>query len=500
MKRLSKLSLALAFAAPMALMPHASMTSPASGKKDFTPFMSSKAEKRIGAQEHPKLLAEFGGPYPDDKVSGYVAQVGGKMVLNSELPNETFTFTTLNSSIINAFALPGGYVYMSRQLLGLMNDEAELASVLGHETGHVTDRHSAKRYNRGIFAQILAVGAGIATGSAQVMQALGQASQAYTLSFSRAQEYKADELGIRYISRAGYDPFAAPDMLTSLGRQTSLDARIMGQDAEKVPNWARTHPLTEDRVAKANKRAQETGIAPGSKPRNRDQFLAAINGMVMDDSADQGFIRGRVFAHPKLKFTFSVPQGFVMRNTNEAVIAQGPNSAAALFSGGALQSGEPLANHVSRVFKGMVGQSAVQMGAVQNARIAGFDAAVSSSQVTTSNGTTLNLAIVAYRWSDTSAYHFVTLTPTQVASQLDPQLRAMIESFRRLSDAEAARFNERIIRVVTVAAGDSAASLSKQFAYDDNFNLERFLVLNRLASAADLKAGQRVKLIVERGS
>lgn len=499
MKAKSRHLMAALAALPLLLWPQASSTSPASGKKSFTPFMSTKAEKRIGAQEHPKLLAEFGGPYPDDKVSGYVAQVGAKMALNSELPNETFTFTTLNSSIINAFALPGGYVYMSRQLLGLMNDEGELASVLGHETGHITDRHTAKRYSRNVLTQILAVGAGIATGSAQVMQALGQAGQAYSLSFSRSQEFKADELGIRYISRAGYDPFSAPDMLTSLGRQTTLDAKIMGQKADNVPNWARTHPLTQDRVARAARRAQETGIGPGSRPRNRDQFLAAINGMVMDDTAEQGFVMGRTFAHPKLKFTFTVPASFALRNTDQAIIAQGPGNAAALFAGGPLQAGEPLANHVGRVFKGIVGQAQVPMGAVQNARIAGFDAAVSSTQVN-SNGALLNLAIVAYRWSDAQAFHFVMLTPAEMASQLDPQLRTMIESFRRLSDAEAGRLTERVIKVVTVGAGDSADSLSRRFAYDDAHNMERFLVLNRLASAADLRAGQKVKLIVNRGS
>lgn len=485
-----------AITVPALLWAMPSATSPASGKKDFTPFMSTKSEKKLGASEHPKLLSEFGGPYPDDKVSGYVAQVGGKMALNSELPNDSFTFTTLNSSIINAFALPGGYVYMSRQLLGLMNDEAELASVLGHEVGHVTDRHTAKRYNRSVFTQILAAGAGILTGSSALGQMVGQAGQVYTLSFSRNQEFKADELGVRYISRAGYDPYGAPDMLTSLGRMTALDAKILGADADKVPNWARTHPLTEDRVARAANLAKDTGIAAGSKPRNREQFLAAINGMTMDDTADQGFIRGRTFSHPKLKLTFTVPEGYLLRNGEQAVSAQGPSGSGVLFAGGKLTGGG-LPAYVGDVFKGLVGDAKISMGQVQNARIAGFDAATSTTQIT-SNNTQLNLVIVAYRWSDGQAYHFALITPVSIASQQDPKLRAMIESFRRLSDAEAGKLTERVIKVVTVAGSDTAESLARKMAYDDQYNLERFLVLNRLNTAGDLRAGQKVKLIVTR--
>jgi predicted Zn-dependent protease len=459
-------------------------------------FMSRASERRLGAQEHPKLLAEFGGPYKDDNVSGYVAQIGGRTVVNSEMASEAFTFTLLNSSIINAFALPGGYVYISRQLMALMNDEAELASVLGHEVGHVTDRHTAKRYDRSILTNILAVGVGIATGSGQMAQLAGQVGQAWTLSYSRNQEFSADRLGIGYIANAGYDPFAAAAMLTSLGAQTSLDARMMGRDAEQVPTWARTHPLTADRVTRATQLAAQTGIAPNTRARNQDAFLAKLDGMVYDDDPEQGFVRGRTFSHPKLMLTFTAPQGYFVQNGSDAVVMRGPNGAAALFSTGPVQAGEALQAHIQRAWAQLAGQQApYPLGQARATTINGLDAAIAAGRVQDSRGNQLDVAIVAYRWSPTQAYHFTILTPAAVTAQVDAGLQGMVNSFRRMTKEQADALVERRVRVVTVKAGDSMQSLAQRMAYDDNA-LERFQVLNALPANATLRPGQKVKIIV----
>jgi predicted Zn-dependent protease len=465
-------------------------------------LMSRSKERQLGAQEHPNMLREFGGAYADDKISGYVAQVGGRMAANSEWPNDQFTMTLLNSSVINAFALPGGYVYISRQLLALMNSEAELASVLGHEVGHVTGRHSAKRYDRqvlsGLGAVLLGIGVGALTGSGDLGRLAGQSAQSIgqmaTLSFSREQEFRADASGVRYLQRAGYDPYAAADMLRSLGAQSSLDARILGRDAEsRTPTWARTHPLTADRVSRATKLAQDTKVAPGAQPRFKDRFLQTIDGLLVDDDANEGFVRGRTFAHIRLMLTFTAPEGFALQNSSTAVMIAGQN-AQALFSGGGLPQNEPLANHIQRVWQGLAGQQAPAIGAPQLTTINGLDAAVSAIQVNSQRGP-LNVAIVAYRWNPTTAYHFVIMTPAEISSRLDPAFQQMINSMRRLSADEAARFDERRLRLATVGPRDTADSLSKRMAYESN-QLERFLVLNQLNSAADLKSGQTVKLVV----
>ncbi|MCH8685790.1 M48 family metalloprotease [Pedomonas mirosovicensis] len=477
-------------------------TTPA-GSLAFTPFMSRSQEQSIGESEHPKLLAEFGGAYPDDKASGYVAMVGGRVLQNSETPGEPFTFTLLDSSVVNAFALPGGYVYISRQLLALMNDEAELASVLGHEIGHVTDRHTAKRYNTQMLGGLGSLLVAVLTGSGQLAQMAGQAAQVYTLSYSRDQELKADSLGIRYISRAGYDPYASPDMLSILDAQDKLDAKITGRNAEEAtPNWARTHPLTSDRVAQARQMAQKTGIAPGSRPRNRDALLAAIDGLVVDDSAEQGFVRGRTFAHKQLKLTFTVPEGFTLQNSPRAVMATGPGQVQVMFAGGPLASGQSLGGYLQEVWTELTDNQAGAGPQPQYGQMNGMQTATIATRLSTSSAV-LDVSIHAFQWSPSQAYHFVIVSPAYASSQSAAQsiaqtqgaLTSMLQSFRKLSDAEAAKYKERRIKVVTVARGQTAQQLAQRMAYDD-YKLDRFLVLNGFQNASEVKPGNKVKLIV----
>ncbi|MEX6723496.1 M48 family metalloprotease [Parapedomonas caeni] len=491
---MARLSLTFVLMASLVAMPGCT-TNPATGKKDFTPFMSKSQERAIGLSEHPKLLKEFGGPY-EDAAAGYVAQVGGTMARNSELAGDPFTFTLLNSRIVNAFALPGGYVYISRQLLALMNDEAELASVLGHEVGHVTGRHAAKRYNQQIFGGILGLGVGVLTGSGDLARAVGQGVQMYTLAYSRDQEFQADELGVRYLGRAGYDPHAAADMLSSLGAESALEAKVMGREAaEKVPTWARTHPLTGDRVARAGKLAAASGAVPGAGTRNRDRFLSAIDGLLVDDDPAQGFINGRVFEHPVLKMRFTVPERYVMENGDSALVAQGPNGAGLLFSGGQVGAGERLEAHIARVWQQLTQGQAAALPAARARQVNGIEAAVTGTRLRNSQGGGVDVTIAAYRWTPTQAYHFVTITPTEMSGQLDAGLNATLNSLRRLSDAEAAALKERRIKVVTVAAGQTAQQLAERMAYDSH-RLERFLTLNALDRPEQLKAGQKAKLVV----
>jgi predicted Zn-dependent protease len=463
------------------------------------------SDKKLGSGAHPELLKEFGGAYANDKAAGYVAQVGGRMVTNSELPNGEFTFTLLNSRVINAFALPGGYVYISRQLMALMNDEAELASVLGHETGHVTDRHTARRMSRartGSIATVLAgVLAGVATGSGELadlaMRTVGTGAQMFTLSYSRNQEFRADELGLKYMSGAGYDPAGAAAMLSSLGAQTSLDARLMGQDAERVPTWARTHPLTQDRVTRASQLA--TSLAPnsGARVRNRDAFLATLDGMIYDDDPEQGFIRGKTFAHPKLRLTFTAPKTYtIVDNGQDAVTMQGPSGAGAIFTGMPLAQGESLDRAIAVAWQRLAGKDApYQLGQPQRSTISGMETAIAAGRVTDSRGTPLDIAIVAYRWDAQTSYQFIMLTPAALSAQVDPDLRTMVNSLRRLSADEAGALIERRVRIITVQPGDTMASLAERMAFDDA-KLERFRVLNGLDANAALKPGQKLKIIV----
>jgi predicted Zn-dependent protease len=216
--------------------------------------MVGDQDRARAAQQHPAILAEFGGAY-DGSVQGYVNEVGQKVATAAGVPDRC-TFNVVNSDVVNAFAVPGCYIYITRGLLAIMNSEDELASVLGHEVGHVVADHSDKRQNASTLSGLGAVLVGVLSGSGELMNAAGQAAQAYTLGYSRDQEYESDDLGLRYLLSLGYDPFAASEMLAALGAASALEAKVKGRDsAERIPEWSRTHPLTENRVARARENA-----------------------------------------------------------------------------------------------------------------------------------------------------------------------------------------------------------------------------------------------------
>jgi predicted Zn-dependent protease len=482
MKALFALSVSLAAVAWVA--PNA----PASAQSRTRSISQSTAA--TAAKQHPQIVEEFGGEENSAR-SAYVRQVGARVAARTNIAGggNAFRITTLNSPVMNAFAVPGGYLYVTRQLVGLANDEAELASVLGHEAGHIAARHSSERKRAGIFSQILAVGLGVVTGSSQLGNLAGQVTQGLVLSYSRKQELEADDLGVRYLAAAGYDPAASASFLYSLGAATSLQARAVGRDDERsTPSWARTHPLSADRVSRATKTAQATGRA-GTGLRNRDTFLARLDGIMVDDDPRQGVIDGRTFTHPDLRLRFAVPEGYGMQNGARAVSIVGQRGQAQ-FGGGRL-SGD-LGAYIGQVFQSIAGQQA-QIGYVQPraTTINGIPAAYSTARVNTQSGA-VDLSVVAYRWDSDTAYHFAMITPA--GSGIGP-FESMIGSLGRISAAQAAAIRPRIIDVVAVGPRDTVATLAARMAYND-YKEERFRVLNGLAAGAAPRPGQKVKIVV----
>lgn len=449
----------------------------------------SASEKAQGAKAHPELVAEYGGPYSGPQAA-YAARIAKKVAVQSGLGNaeSDFTVTLLNSPVNNAFAIPGGYVYVTRQLMALANDEAELASVLGHEIGHVAARHSASRNRTSVFGQIAAAAAGVLTGSDAIGNVVGQGAQLVTLGFSRGQEYAADDLGIRYIAAAGWDPYASSDMLSSLQMQTDLDAEIAGRSGKGVPTWASTHPNSADRVRRAYGKAAETRIDPGTRPRNRDAYLAAIDGMVYGDDPREGVIEGQTFRHPVLKIAFTAPAGYSIANGSDAVSISG-SGGQAQFAGGSYSGA--LDSYVRQTFAKIAGNAQIDVGEVRPTRVNGLEGATATARANSSAGA-VDVTVVAFRMAPATAYHFLTLTP---AGQGTGPFGSMVQSFTRLSDAQAAQVRTRRIRIVTVKAGDTPATLGRQMAFPDRQE-QRFRVLNGLAEDAVLKAGEKVKLVV----
>ena len=446
-------------------------------------------------QQHAAIVQELGGAETGPRAA-YVQSVGSRVAAFAGImnPGQTMHFTTLNSPVENAFSVPGGYVYVTRQLLTLMDDESQLAFALGHETGHIAANHAHAReaYSQrsnvlGVLGAILGGMIGGPVGSA-ASQWAQERSVLGTLSFSREQEYQADTLSLRYMTAAGYDPAGAAGILGALARSSALESRIQGRSSRRLPEWASTHPLSENRMQVALREAQATGKL-GTGIRNRDTFLNELEGVYVDDDPAQGIIDGPVFTHPDLKIQFQVPPGYLMSNGTTAVTISG-SAGKAQFSGGRYNG--TLENYVWAVFQRLTGgRVQLQVPPPQRTMINGMPAAVTTARVNTSSGM-IDASVVAYQWDPTHVYHFVMLT--QGGAGIGP-FYPLINSLRRITPAEAASIRPRILHVVRVASGDTVQSLASQMAYRD-YKLDRFLSLNGLAANSRLTPGQRVKLVI----
>jgi predicted Zn-dependent protease len=455
------------------------------------------AERKQGDEAHPQLLAEFGGAYNGPQAA-YVNRIGQNIAVQSGLSRSPtdFTVTLLNSPVNNAFAIPGGYVYVTRQLMALMNDEAELAGVLGHEVGHVAAQHSKKRQKAATRNTILGVLGAVIGGAigdnGGLLGGLGgllqnnamQAAQLATLGFSRGQELEADQLGVQYLKKAGYDPLALSTMLASLANQTSLEARLSGGDARSIPEWASTHPDPASRVRNAESLAAKVGRGG---VRNADAFLASVDGVLYGDDPAQGVIEGRDFLHPALRLKFTVPNGYGMQNATDAVSVSG-NGGQAQFTTAAYNG--DMNAYIAAAFKAVAGNASLSPGSVQRTTVNGIPAYYSVARANTQSGQ-VDVTVFAYEFSRSSAFHFVALTKAGGAGVFNP----MFSSVRRLNASEAAAIRPRRVDVVTVGRGDTVATLARRMAYQD-YQTERFQVLNRLTASSRLTPGQKVKIVV----
>lgn len=458
----------------------------------------SPAERKQGDEAHPQLLQEFGGAYSGPQAA-YVNRVGQNIAVQSGLSRSPsdFTVTLLNSPVNNAFAIPGGYIYVTRQLMALMNDEAELAGVLGHEVGHVAAQHSKKRQSAATRNTILGVLGAVLGGAigdnGGLLGGLGgllqnnamKVAQLATLGFSRSQELQADQLGVQYLHSAGYDPLALSTMLASLANQTNLDARLSGGDARSLPEWASTHPDPASRVRNAQTLASRVGGRGGN--RNADAFLASVDGVLYGDDPAQGVVEGRDFLHPDLRLRFTVPNGYGMQNGTDAVSISG-NGGQAQFSTGPYNG--DMNAYIAAAFRAVAGDTSVSPGTIQRTTVNGIPASWSTARVNSQSGQ-VDVTVFAYEFSRSSAFHFVTLTQAGRGSVFN----SMFTSVRRLSTAEAAAIRPRRVDVVTVGRGDTVASLSRRMAFS-KYQTERFQVLNRLTASSRLTPGQKVKIVV----
>lgn len=470
----------------LALIAAGCTTNLATGGSAFTLFMSPADEVRVGAQEHPKILARFGGAYEDPGVGGYVAEIGGRLAANSEMPQFPFTFTVLNSPEINAFALPGGYVYVTRGLVALANSEAELAAVIGHEIGHVVGRHTAQRYSQAVAAGLGAALLGAVVGG-DVQQLAQLGSELYLAGFSREQEFEADQLGVRYLKNAGYESHAMAGFLENLIRNKSLQEQILDDDLPDADFFS-THPNTPDRVARAAA-AGTAGVV------RRDVLLRNVAGLVFGDDPAQGLVRGRRFSHPDLGLTFEAPSGFGLINTQQAVYARKRNAAVIRFDAARRDEAHP----DPRVYLTEIWAPSIALSTVERITIGGLPAATASARVSGNLDDyrgPLDARFVAVQFPGNKLYRLLFLSVPNQTSGLATDFQRTTFSLRTLSKMEISQLVPLTIEVLDVRPGATSESLAAGLPFS-NLKLERFQVLNGFNPGDQPVPGQKVKIIAE---
>ena len=435
-------------------------------------------------QEHQRLVTLFGGEYYHAPAERLLNEVLQRLANAAEVKTEPYRLTLLNSAVVNAFALPSGRIYVTRGLLALANDTSEVAAVMAHEIAHVTAKHASQRAE-------LEKDSALVSKAASIIQnpEKGQEVQAYrrlTLaSFSRAQEFEADRLGVANMARAGYDPYGAARFLTSLGYSATMRASLIGQVKDSArPDILASHPSTPERIREAINAARQIA-APDSGEQGHDAYLAAIDGIVFGDDPSEGVIRANLFIHPKLGFTFSAPAGFVLENSSQALLGMSSGGADSLrLDSVQVPGNSSLEAYVRSGWIDGLDERSVVAGSV-NDLPAVFAVARDSIW-------TFKLAVIRF---DNDVYRLIFATKN-LTPEVDQRFSAALGSFRRISPQEAAAVKPLKISVVRASAADNFASMAASMAGPDHSE-DYFRLLNGLSEVNHLQAGMSYKMISE---
>lgn len=434
----------------------------------------------VDTEEHSRIVAAYGGIYHDAKVEQALVPIVSRIVAASDRPDQAYRITILNAPAINAFALPGGYLYVTRGLLALANDSSEVAAVLAHEMGHITANHAIARQNKAREALIVSKAVSEVLNDEELALASSQRTLA---SFSRQQELEADAIGVKTIGKAGYDPFAAARFLSAMAQYSDFRASMTLRD--KRPDFLASHPSTPERVEFAEKAARQFG-APGVGAVDRDRYLDGIDGMVFGDDPGQGFVRDRAFIHPGLGIGFTVPEGFVIDNTSEAVLATGVDGTALRFDAVGLAQGTDLSEYLKSGWINGLDETSIRTFAVN-----GLQAASAEAQA---KGWFFQIAVVQAGGAATYRFIFANETRSDAFKQA---AAATVESFRTMSAKELASLKALHVHIVEAAAGDTEAIVARRMRGVDRPR-ELFRALNDLEPGARIEAGTKLKIVDDR--
>jgi predicted Zn-dependent protease len=450
---------------------------PATGERQLI-LVSESQEIEMGREGSQQVEATM-GLYDDPDLQEYVNGIGQELAANSEKPNLPWSFKVVDDVVVNAFALPGGFIFVTRGILGHFNSEAELAGVLGHEIGHVTARHSAEQISRAQVAQL-----GLAAGTVFVPEFTPYANVAGSglgllfLKFGRDDERQSDDLGFRYMTRAGYDPMQMVEVFEMLGR-VSASAGGSG-----IPNWLSTHPDPGERRERMQRALSETGASGGTI--GQDRYMQMIDGLVFGENPRNGYFRGADFFHPDLEFRMTLPAGWKTQNTPQAVFAGSPEEDAIMQL--SLGQGES----VDAAAQNFLGQQGIQAGPTTRDAVNGLPAAWATFSATSQNTEIRGLvAFIAY---NDLIYQVLGYTLAGKMSTYDPAFRSTIRSFDRLADPEALNVQPGRLEIIRL---DQAMTF-EQFTqrYPSTADVKALALINDVEEGEMLPAGRYMKRVV----
>ncbi len=445
-------------------------------------------QEQIGAREHPLVVAKYGGEYQNEKAERMLALIVGKLVTVSNDPSRFYRVTLLNSPKVNAFALPGGYLYITRGLLALANDSAEIAAVVSHEMAHVAANHAILRQEKQ---------ASTALGERVVTEVLGDsnsarialaANQLKLSEFSREQEFQADAVGIRMTGNAGYDPFAGARFLETLHAFRNINRS--GLAAFDNTSFLTSHPSTPRRTELAKRHARLFG-APGVGETGRDRFLQGIDGLVYGDSAEEGFVRDGRFSHSGLGVTFEAPKGFRIENQSKAVVISGKGDLAIRFDATVIDKSSRLKDYLKSGWVNGLDASSVEEKTINGLKTASGNA--------TADGWNFRIHIIRigtqlYRFIAASSINDSLRNSENSVAALIAITNSVTNSFRRLSKSELEGLAPLKISIVEFGVNDSLASIAAMMKTGGN-TLKLLRILNGLGPGEVPSVGYKLKIV-----
>ena len=456
---------------------------PVTGRAEFM-LLSDQDEVRMGLETDPQITAIY-GTYGEAALTTYLDNLGQQMAKISHRPQLTYTFKVMDSPVINAFAVPGGYVYLTRGILAYLNSEAELAGVVGHEIGHITARHSAQQYTKAQLTQIgLGLGSLVSQTFAQYAGLAGQGVGLLFLKFSRDNERQADSLGVEYSSKAGYDALHMANFFITLDK-------MHGSEKGGLPDFLTTHPNPENRIGAIREDARRWQSALGlSNPAvNRNTYLRTIDGLVFGDDPRQGFVENSIFYHPGMQFTFPVPAGWELQNLPSQVQIISPDrKASLLFTLGTTATPRAEAEK-------FLAESKASLLSSTDTTINGFKALMIMSRLPTQSGTLQILS--SFISNSRSVFVFHGFTVEQAFAAYRAPFEKTMQGFRTLRDQARLAVRPDRIRIKETKGAMSLRQALLQFG-TPAADLEKLALVNGRNLSDQIPAHTLLK-VIEKG-